>query len=326
MTVDGDATSAGLSPAQQRVVVELMAWGQERPTFDPDLGPALRAQLEEALAPVAAAVDDDAPGDELYVSKAALSQVHACEAHFRAQAAEPFEWNSRNARGSVVHKALELAVSSRHSHAPLDLIDHATEMLAGDDRRSSPGSWLTSAPELELAELRASANEMVVKFLECWPPLKAAWSPRSETKISAELCGGRIVLGGNVDLALGLARGREARALYVDLKTGRSYSNHIDDLRFYALIQTLRVGVPPFRVASYYLDTATFHFEDVTVETLEAALRRTIDGVLKISRLGDDSSPAAISPGATCGWCALRDRCEGPRLHAQARAAFDGEI
>lgn len=325
MTSGGATLPAELTPAQSRVVTELMAWGEPRPRFDPDLAPALRAQLEEALAPVADAVDDDAPGDELWVNKTALSQVHACEAHYRSECDEPFDWNARNARGTVVHKALELAVSSRTAHTPLDLIDHAIDMLEADDHRSSPGPWLLGAPDLELAELRARANDMVVKFLECWPALKPAWSPRTETRITAELCGGRILLRGSVDLALGQARGQEARALYVDLKTGRGYSNHLDDLRFYALIQTLRVGVPPFRVASYYLDSATFHAEDVTVATLEAALRRTIDGVRTMAELADENRAAAISPGAACGWCRLRDECEGPRLQAVAKAAFDGD-
>src|SRR5205823_2100555 len=141
----------------------------------------------------------------------------------------------------------------------LDLVDHAVESLLADDRRTSPRSFLLAASPLHRAELRAAANDVVTKFLECWPQLRPQWAPRTETGIRASFCGERITLSAKVDLAMGRAQGQQARVLIVDLKTGRTYANHVDDLRFYALVQTLRIGVPPFRVASCYLDSATFH-------------------------------------------------------------------
>jgi len=291
-----------------------MALGQPRPRFDPDLGAALRNRLERALAPVAEGLGDE----QLWVGKHDLSQVHTCEGHHRAEK-DTFGWNARTAAGTVVHKALELAVSARGDPLPLDLVDHAMTALGADERARSPGAWLRAAPELELAELRGRANEVVAKFLECWPPLLPAWSPRTETGIGADLCAGRIVLWGKVDLALGRANGTEARVLLVDLKTGRSHPGHLDDLRFYALVQALRVGVPPFRVSSYYLDTATFHVEDVTADVLEIGVRRAVDGIVKLARLRDPSEVATLSPGPACGWCAAGQTCEGAAAY-RARA------
>jgi hypothetical protein len=304
-----------LNPAQNRVVVGLMAMGRPRPRFDPDLGGALRNRLEQALAPVA----EDLGDEQLWVRKHDLARVHACEGHFLADK-DVFGWNARTATGTVVHKALELSVSGRGDAHPLDLVDHAMETLAADDHARSPSPYLRSAPELDLAELRARANEVVAKFLECWPPLLPAWSPRTETGIGAELCAGRVVLWGKVDLALGRAAGNEARVLLVDRKTGRSHGGHADDLRFYALVQTLRVGVPPFRVASYYLDTATFHAEDVTTEVLEISVRRVVDGVGKIARLRHPGAAATLSAGPACGFCAAREACDGAAAY---RAAAD---
>ena len=306
----------GVTPAQHRVLADLLALGQPRPRFDPDLGPQLRRQMETALTPLV----DALPIEELWVGKRQLGQIHACEAHWRAARDESgFDWSARTAAGSVVHKAIELSISSRSEAVPLDLVDHAMASLADDSRRSSPRPWLLTASPLELADLRGRAHDTVVKFQECWPRLQAAWTPRTETGIGAELCGSRIVLWGRVDLVLGVARGDEARSLIVDLKTGRSYPGHLDDLRFYALVQTLRIGVPPFRVASYYLDTATFHAEDVTVEMLALAVRRTVDGAVKMARLLDLETAAAISPGPTCTWCTLRHRCEGAITYRAAR-------
>jgi len=294
-----------LTPAQNRVVVDLMAIGEPRPRFDPDLGGALRNRLERTLAGVAESLGDD----QLWVRKHDLSQVHTCEGHFVAEQGG-FGWNARTAAGTVVHKALELSVSARGEPSPLDLVDHAMAALAADDHARSPRPYLLSAPELELAELRARANEVVAKFVECWPPLLPAWSPRTETGIGADLCAGRVVLWGRVDLALGRAAGNEARVLLVDLNTGRGHPGHLDDLRFYALVQTLRVGVPPFRVATYYLDTATFHAEDVTTDVLETGVRRVVDGVRKMARLRDPAAVAALSPGPACGYCAAGTVCE----------------
>ncbi len=226
----------------------------------------------------------------------------------------------------MVHKAIELSISSRTEAVALDLVDHAMASLADDTRRSSPRPWLLTATPLELADLRGRAHDTVVKFQECWPRLQAAWAPRTETGIGAELCGSRIVLWGRVDLVLGVARGDEARALIVDLKTGRSYPNHLDDLRFYALVQTLRIGVPPFRVASYYLDTATFHprtspsrcwpspsaAPSTGRSRWPASSRRTCP---------PPSPPAPPAPGAPSG-----TTCEGPARYQASRADPDDDL
>jgi len=291
------------------VLDELMARGRERPRFGPEVEADLRGHLEDAVAPLVGGATDDE--DALWVTKGNLGQVHACEAHFGAAAEEGFAWSAANAKGTVAHRAVELSVTFRGEPAPLELVDHALESLGREERRNSPRTWLESATPVELADLRASANDVVAKFLECWPRLSPRWSPRSESGIGAELAGGKVVLWGRVDLLLGRADGDTAKVLVVDLKTGRPHSSHLDDLRFYALVQTLRVGVPPFRVASYYLDTATFHHEDVTVEMLDLAARRAVDGIRKMAELRGGREPT-VSPGPQCGWCHLATTCEGP--------------
>lgn len=262
--------------------------------------------MEEALGPVADEVDR-----LLRVSKHDLSNIHTCEAYWRAEK-DTFTWAPRNAYGTVAHRALRLSISLKDDAAPLDLVDMAVDAYVGEDRGSGLGAYLLAASPLELAELRAQANDVVVQFLECFPPLRREWRPRTDTPILVKLCGDRISLRGKPDLAFGQARGGEAGVLIVDLKTGWSYPHHFDDLRFYALLQTLKVGVPPYRVATYYLDSATFHHEEVTVDTLEIAAGRTVDGVAKIARLLLDAGPAAITPGPACRWCRLRDVCDGP--------------
>jgi PD-(D/E)XK nuclease superfamily protein len=299
-----------LTPAQLRVLDELMATGLQRPEFDADLPVRLRDELESGLAPVA---DQLGVGELSLVSKSRLAQVHACEAHYLASAEGGFAWNLHTARGTVVHKALELSVAARGDVPPLDLVDHALNILTDDDHRNSPRPWLLDAGPLDIAALRAAANDVVSKFFECWPPLQSSWTPRTETGIGVELCDERITLWAKVDLILGRARGQQARVLVVDLKTGRSYPTHLDDLRFYALVQALRVGVPPFRVASYYLDTASFHAEDITEEILQSTVRRVIAGVTKMAELTIRSREPSVTEGPQCGWCQLRHHCDGAK-------------
>src|SRR5205085_4754090 len=137
-----------------------------------------------------------------------------------------------------------------------------------------------------------------------------------------ELCDGRILLRGTVDIALGQAAGTEARVLVVDLKTGAPWPNHLDDLRFYALVHTIRTGVPPFRVASYYLDSCRFRAEDVSAELLlTTAVGRVVDGVRRMFELHLKQREPTLTPGPACGWCPRRETCDGPALWAAERAA-----
>lgn len=306
-----------LSPAQLEVVDDLMAAGQPRPTFHPELRSDLRQLVESSLADLMRP-----PGTEenRWITKHALAEIHACESHYLSSSTTGFPgWNVRTARGSVVHKALELTVAMRAPAAPLVLVDHAIDALRADDGRASPKPWLDHAAPLELAELRAAANESVANFLECWPPLEPSWRPRSETAIGTDLCDGMITLRAKVDLVLGQAVGQQARSLIVDFKTGRPHSHHLDDLRFYALVQTLRLGVPPFRIAGYYLDTASFRAEDVDEALLESAARRVVGGVRKILEIERGTRPASFTEGPQCGWCDLRNDCEGAVRWTAAR-------
>ena len=309
-----------LTPAQRRVTEDLMALGQPRPRFGPELAEDLRARLEVALTPFVGSLGDES----LWISKKTLAEVHACEAHYVAESGPFAGWSVAAAEGEVTHRAIQLSVALDGSPTPTDLVDHAVSQLAADEA-GSLGSFLAALPAPAVAELRACATNGVATFLECWPALPGSWWPRTELRVRAELCAGKVVLQGKVDLALGRAVGPEARCLFIDLKTGGRYPAHLDDLRFYALVQALRIGVPPFRVASYYLDSASFHAEDVTADTLEIALRRTIDGARKMAELRSHQRRAVVTPCPRCRYCRVRSTCEGARDWERRRQAEAGE-
>lgn len=295
-----------LTPAQRRVVDDLLARDQPRPRFEPSVAGDLRARLDDALAPLAATLDEP-----LWVGKTALAQVHSCEANYLAERA----WSGMTlsmAVGEVAHRAIRLSIAMDGEPSPLELVDHAVADAAADEA-GNLGGFLAALPAAARSELRADASNGVATFLECWPSLQASWWPRTELRLRTDLCGGRVILSGKVDLSLGHAIGAEARCLFVDLKTGGHYPAHLDDLRFYALIQTLRIGVPPFRVASYYLDSANFAAEDVSEETLEIAARRTADGARKMAELQSQQREATLTPCPRCRYCRIRSECDGAK-------------
>lgn len=297
-----------LNPAQQQVLDLLGANGEAPVAHDPSLRHDLLAELESGLEPLVAALP---AGESLYLSKFPLSQVHGCEAKFLAGHDEPFEWSVASARGTVAHKAIELSIHWDGEPFPLDLVDEAMARLSLGS--GSLADYLQRSTDIDRAELRGEANERVTKFLECFPPLKPAWRPVTESGIKIELFDRRIILQGRVDLTLGHARGTTARKVLIDFKSGGFSPSHVDDLRFYALLEAIRIGTPPRRLATYYLDSGKPHPETVTVDVLAAAIRRTVDGATRMVELLHHEHPPKKRPGPTCRWCPLVDSCPDGR-------------
>ena len=87
-------------------------------------------------------------------------------------------------------------------------------------------------------------------------------------------------------------------------------TTHHEDLRYYALVETLRIGIPPRLVASYYLDQADFVPEKVTEELLESTVRRISQGVERIVEIVYMGETPVLKPGPSCRWCLVSDDCD----------------
>ena len=298
--VDGD-----LNPAQAATLAMLRGEG-DRPSYDPVLRDHLRKRLEEGVADLA----DLVPGKPEWIGKTPLGRVFACEGYEVAEHAEDFGWNLSSSRGAVAHKAVELSVHTREAPLPVLLVDRAVGRFV-DDPDSSLGTFLGGLDDLDLAELRSEVVSTVSDFLDQWPPLKPAWRPTTEAKVKAELCGGKVIVQGKVDLALGAPAGTTAGRVLVELKTGGFRQQHLDDLRLYALLETLRVGVPPLRLAVHLLDSGRLVVAEVDEDALEAALLRTIAGVRALLELRLGLRSPLLNPNHACSWCPARETCEG---------------
>lgn len=310
---------SSLNPAQQQLIDLLGKADTEPPAVAPELAAELSAELHNAtteLLPVLA-------GERLWVSKASLAGIHGCEAQLVAQRAAPFTWSIATVRGTVAHRAIELSVHWRGDRAPGELVDEALARLGNEERGAGP--FLQALGEGDRAQLRGEATDLTAKFLECFPPLKDQWWARSEGGIVHELHDGLIVLSGRPDLTLGRPpRGTVPTKVLLDLKTGFRSPAHREDLRFYALVETLRLHVPPRKVATYYVDAARPEAEDITEPHLRSALRRTIDGIHKLVEVLHGGREPNRSPGPPCRWCPAKETCTDGQTYLNA--TVDEEI
>ncbi|HEY9558219.1 MAG TPA: PD-(D/E)XK nuclease family protein, partial [Acidimicrobiales bacterium] len=291
----------------------------ERPEFDPRLRAELREELQDRLAPVAAQVPE---GQPLWLSKHLLSTVHGCEGQFLASEEEEFAWSPSTARGAVSHKAIELSIGWRGDPAPGELVEEAIARLIHSS--DSVGTYLQALGEGERAELHGEAVERTAKFLECFPPLEARWRPVAESRLRADLCNDKVVLSGKVDLTVGRADGLRAGKVLIDLKTGGFAPAHRDDLRFYALIEALRLGTPPRLIATYYLDGGRLQDETVSEAVLATAVERVVQGAQLVVELRHEAREPVLRPGVPCRWCSRQSTCDTGQAWLEERAEADG--
>ena len=296
------------NPAQQEVVSLLGAPKGDRPEFDPGLRGELRSLLEDRLGPLLEPIESGALNDDtLFLSKFKLAQVLGCERKFLAEHPTRFEWSPPVARGTITHKAIELSMHWRGELSPMVLVDEAMSSLENADKRIS--DYLMTCGESERAELRSVATTTMTQFLESFPPLKPAWKPTTESPIRAELLDGLIVLSGKPDLTLGQPDGTVAGKVIVDFKTGGSFISHREDLRFYALLEALRI-LPPRLLATYYLDQGRIHSEEVTEDLLLSAAERVIDGAHRYVELVSGAREPGVAPSQSCRWCPVQPDCD----------------
>ncbi len=298
---------------QRRTVRSLLGDGSGR-AFDPGLPERLRAYLEDG-------VEGASVTGRIRLSKDRLNDLDRCEGSFAAALAgerPPFEPTAKNAVGVLLHRALEVDAAVAEEEDPEALVEVAAAALA-EDRRFGP--FWSALGDVGRATVRADALAGVELFRASFPPLGAArrlLAPAAERWVAVTLGGGRVSVTGRVDLMVGRFEPRLATRVLVDLKTGTAWPEHAEDMRLYALLFTLRFGVPPLRVASFFLRSGECQPEDVNEEVLVRSADRVIGAIRSAARLtvapaadgaADPPLVPALTPGPWCGWCPRRATC-----------------
>jgi hypothetical protein len=295
-----------LSPAQRRTLDGLIGLG-ERPVFPGDLVPRTRDRIEEAARSIELA-------SPLWLGKSNLNDLARCPGLFEAVRAgerAPFAFSTRFASGRLAHKAVELEVAGREDRDPHGLVEVAAERLREDEPFRA--FWDGLDP-LRRDETLMDAAKTLELFRSTLPPLRRMrreLAPSTEWHVRVELLGGALVLSGQLDLVLGsssAAHPNRATRLAIDLKTGRAWPEHAEDMRFYALLLALRFGVPPYRVATLYLDSGEWQSEDVDARVLERAADRVVEA-LRAASAAESGRPLTLRPGPFCTWCPRASSC-----------------
>ncbi|HLN17869.1 MAG TPA: hypothetical protein VK277_14095 [Acidimicrobiales bacterium] len=248
----------------------------DRPVVDLELAGGLREWLEDGISAAVAGRSETSP--PIVVDKQRLHEALGGE---RARAT-----TTPMALGAMVDALFRQLVTTGGLDDPWT---DALAALGADDRGAPVVDHVAGLPADELAELRADLAEQTAALAVRWPPLAPHWLARTQEALSAPLAGGRVVLRGVVDLAVGGPSDGRSTVCLVEVKSGRRRIEHRADLHYYALLETLRAGAPPFRVATYYTRTGELDVEDVDHEVLANAVRRTLDAV-SVLAAGDEES------------------------------------
>ncbi|MBI4260114.1 MAG: PD-(D/E)XK nuclease family protein [Actinobacteria bacterium] len=295
-----------LSAAQRRTLEGLIGTGRG-PDFPGDLAVRLRDRLEGAIAALELA-------EPLWIWKRLLTDHARCEGMFEAVSAgegPPFEHSLQTAAGALFHRAIQLDTSDERGSDVRTVVERAALRLAEQD---DFGPFWEGLDRLDRSELLTEATRGLALFRDRFPPFGRRWQPIPEQRLRVKLAADSVVLTGRVDLMLG----RRSRLL-IDFKTGEARPEHPEDMRFYALLLTLSFGLPPYRVATVFLESGEWQAEDVAEETLEHAAGRVIAAARSAARLRAGTGPA-LTPGPHCAWCPRGRTCPESSLVARPPA------
>ena len=292
----------------QRRTLEQLIGTDPRPTFPADLSQRLRDRIEDAVRELELR-------DTLWLGKEKLNDHARCEGKFAAAIAgeaPPFEHSAKSAAGVLLHRAVEVEVGARDGLGAHAIAETAADRLV--EREDRFAEYWRGLDGVDRDGVLMEVVRRITMFQASFPPLKELrreLTPISELPVKAELSGGALVLSGRIDLVLGAPDRLEptrATRLAIDLKSGGAYPEHPEDLRYYALLMTLRFGVPPYRVASLFLDSGEWQAEDVTEETLFHAADRVVAAARAAAAL-TNGREAVLTAGVYCGWCPRAETC-----------------
>ena len=235
-----------------------------RPRFDPGLAGGLRAWLEDAAYDVVAARGDHAPS--LFLGPRQLLGSHD-------------EQRDEQRDGQRDDNVSDGLVLSRLAHALLRQLVHTGEIddpladaldalrAAGDDAEVRHIQELPAMVRATLAETLAVHARNLTGLVPRFAP---GWMPRTNDRVAIPLAGGRVVLHGTFDLVVGLPQQHTASLCALGLSTGGPWAAERRSLHYLSLLETLRSGAPPFRLALLESASGRYGVEDVREEHLRA--------------------------------------------------------
>jgi hypothetical protein len=248
----------------------------DRHAVDPGLSGGLRAWLEDGVAAMGGA--DRFATQPLVVHRPSARTARAHDGTLRTGAGAAGRGSGssevQRARRAIVRVLFRLAITAGPSTRPFE--DALAALAVEEDGRDVVGVVLRMRRSQRTA-LRQDVQHHADHIVEQWPPAAPPWLPRTADRLAVPLAGGRVILAATADLVLGAPSAGAASVCLVSVEPGPPLPEHGADRRFLSLLETVRSGAPPFRVATYYTGCGRLDVHDVTDADLASAVSTTLD-------------------------------------------------
>ncbi len=266
---------AAAVPAGDEVLALLRGDATARPSFDPGLAGGLRAWLEDAAFGVVAQRSDLAPPLVLgprEVLGTAPGELGGASGDGVATVALGEAADEHLPEEIVVSRLVHALFRRLVTDGDLDdpLGDALEALRAEGPHGARTSAHVESMSGSARAALGAVVSSHAAHLVELVPRLAPAWMPRTDDRVAIPLAGGRVILHGVFDLLVGLPRPDAASLCALGLSTGGSWARGRRSLHYLALLETLRSGTPPFRLALLETGSGRYGIEDVREEHLRA--------------------------------------------------------
>jgi hypothetical protein len=235
-----------------------------RPCFDPGLAGGLRAWLEDAAYDVVVARGEHAA--PLFLGPHQLLGSHEEIGGDVSDSGDGGVLSDRLRLSRLVHALLRQLVHVGGISDPLT--DALDALRAGGD--DADALKIESLPATERTTLSDTLALHARNLTALVPRFAPGWMPRTNDRVAIPLAGGRIVLHGMFDLVVGLPQPRTASLCALGLSTSGPWAAARRSLHYLSLLETLRSGTPPFRLALLESASGRYGVEDVREEHLRA--------------------------------------------------------
>jgi hypothetical protein len=279
----GSTRTGNAGTAQRDVLARLRDRSTARPRFDPGLAGGLRAWLEDGAGALTARRGDDAPPLHLG-PRLLLGHADQNSSSRQGPSRQREDYPSQVVTSYLVHALFRQLVTTGSVGDPLT---DALDALGLHPNRAGLVRHVGLLDRRARSELRAELTNQIGHLRELTPHFAPGWLPRTDDRVAIPLAGGRVVLCGVFDLLVGAPDPGQASLCALQLTSGGPWAFARTTLHYLALLETLRHGIPPFRLGLLDSAVGRYVIEDVQQEHLRAMTSHLITRLAHLAGADD---------------------------------------